>query len=34
VPSDANGMYLITITFDMGPLAGKVTGGKGLEVTN
>jgi len=27
-------MYLITITFDMGPLAGKVTGVKELEVSN
>jgi hypothetical protein len=32
VPSDASGMYLIAITFDMGPLAAKVTGVKQLEV--
>jgi hypothetical protein len=32
VPSDANGKYAIQITFDMGPLAGKVTGKTELEV--
>jgi hypothetical protein len=32
VPSDARGKYLIQITFDMGPLAGKVTGKKELEI--
>jgi len=26
VPSDANGKYVIQITFDMGPIAGKITG--------
>jgi hypothetical protein len=33
VPSDASGKYVIQITFDMGPLAGKVTGRKELEVS-
>jgi hypothetical protein len=32
VPSDASGKYTVQITFDMGPLAGKVTGRKDLEV--
>jgi hypothetical protein len=32
VPSDADGKYVIQITFDMGPLAGKVTGKKEIEV--
>jgi hypothetical protein len=32
VPGDASGKYVIQITFDMGPLAGKVTGKKELEV--
>jgi hypothetical protein len=32
VPSDARGMYLVQITFDMGPLAGKITGVRELEV--
>jgi hypothetical protein len=32
VPSDAAGTYAIRITFDMGPLAGKVTGKTELEV--
>jgi hypothetical protein len=33
VPSDAVGKYAIQITFDMGPLAGKVTGKKDFEVS-
>jgi hypothetical protein len=32
VPSNAAGKYTIQITFDMGPLAGKVTGKTDLEV--
>jgi hypothetical protein len=32
VPSDASGKYTIQITFDMGPIAGKVTGKKEIEV--
>jgi hypothetical protein len=32
VPSDASGKYVIQITFDMGPLAGKVSGKKEIEV--
>jgi hypothetical protein len=32
VPSDAGGKYLVQITFDMGPLAGKVTGKTELDV--
>jgi hypothetical protein len=33
VPSSAAGKYVVQITFDMGPLAGKVTGKKEFEVT-
>jgi hypothetical protein len=33
VPSDADGMYVIQIAFDMGPLAGKVTGSTELQVS-
>jgi hypothetical protein len=32
VPSDAHGKYTIQITFDMGPVAGKVTGKLPLQV--
>jgi hypothetical protein len=32
VPGDARGKYVVQITFDMGPLAGKVTGKKTFEV--
>jgi hypothetical protein len=32
VPSDARGQYAIQITFDMGPLAGKISGKKKFEV--
>jgi hypothetical protein len=32
VPSDANGKYVIQVTFDMGPLAGKITGRQELAV--
>jgi hypothetical protein len=32
VPSDARGKYVVQITFDLGPLAGKVTGKRELEV--
>jgi hypothetical protein len=33
VPSDASGKYVIQITFDMGPIAGKITGTKEIEVS-
>jgi hypothetical protein len=32
VPSDAKGKYVVQISFDMGPLAGKVTGKQELDV--
>jgi hypothetical protein len=32
VPSDASGKYVVQISFDMGPLAGKLTGRQELEV--
>jgi hypothetical protein len=32
VPSDARGKYVVQITFDLGPLAGKITGKQELEV--
>jgi hypothetical protein len=33
VPGDAKGNYTIQVTFEMGPLAGKITGKKDLSVT-
>jgi hypothetical protein len=32
VPIDARGKYLLQLSFDLGPLAGKVTGTNELEV--
>jgi hypothetical protein len=33
VPGDAKGNFTVQVTFDMGPLAGKITGKKELAVT-
>jgi len=32
VPSDAHGKYTIQIAFDLGPLAGEITGKQEVEV--
>jgi hypothetical protein len=34
VPGDAKGKYTIQVTFDMGPLAGKITGKKEISVSD
>jgi len=33
VPKDASGKFTIQVTFDLGPIGGKVVGKKELEVT-
>jgi hypothetical protein len=33
VPKDAAGKYTLQITFDLGPIGGKVVGKKVIEVT-
>jgi hypothetical protein len=32
VPNNASGKYTVEISFDLGPLAGKITGKKEFEV--
>jgi hypothetical protein len=32
VPSEARGLHIVRITFDTGPLAGKITGSSPLRV--
>jgi hypothetical protein len=32
VPSDAHGKYTVQVTFDLGPLAGKITSKQEVEV--